>query len=43
MSVIAFLNIFGVTKILCSFEMVLEGKAGGNLTEPLRSEFLENI
>ena len=34
-----FLTILGVTEILCSFRLVLEGKAGRKL--PSRLEFLE--
>ena len=33
----------GVTEILCSFKLVLEGKAGKNIMEFSRLEFLEKI
>ena len=36
-----FLNIFGVTEILCSFRLVLDGKTGTEIPESSRSEFLE--
>ena len=38
-----FLTILGVTKILCSFRLVLEGKTGKEITESLRLEFLEKF
>ena len=36
-----FLTILGVTEILCSFKLVLEGKAGKEIPESSRLEFLE--
>ena len=36
-----FLTILGVTEILCSFRLVLEGKTGKEIPESSRSEFLE--
>ena len=38
-----FLTILGVTEILCSFELVLEGKAGKEIPESSRLEFLEKF
>ena len=38
-----FLTIFGVTEILRSFILVLEGKTGNKLPESSRLEFLEKI
>ena len=38
-----FLTIFGVTQILCSFKLVLEGKTGNEIPESSRLEFLENF
>ena len=38
-----FLTIFGVTQILCSFKLVLEGKTGNKITESSKLEFLENF
>ena len=38
-----FLTIFGVTEILCSFRLVLEGKTGKEISESSRSEFLEKF
>ena len=38
-----FLTILGVTEILCSFKLVLEGKAGKKITESSRLEFLEKF
>ena len=35
-----FLTIIGVTEILCSFRLVLEGKTGKEIPESSRSEFL---
>ena len=35
-----FLTILGVTEILCSFRLVLEGKGGKGIPEFLRLEFL---
>ena len=35
------LAILGVTEILCSFRLVLEGKAGTEIPEPSRLELLE--
>ena len=36
-----FLTILGVTEILCSFRLVLEGKTGNEIPESSRLEFLE--
>ena len=36
-----FLIILGVTEILCSFKLVLEGKTGKKIPESSRLEFLE--
>ena len=33
----------GVTEILCSFRLVLEGKAGREIPESSRLEFLEKF
>ena len=38
-----FLTILGVIEILCSFKLVLQGKAGKEITESLRLEFLEKF
>ena len=38
-----FLTIFGVTEILCSFKLVLERKAGKEIPESSRLEFLEKF
>ena len=38
-----FLTIFGVTEILCSFKLVLEGKTGKEIPELSRLEFLEKF
>ena len=38
--VMIFLNILGVTEILCSFRLVLEGKTGKEIPESSRLEFL---
>ena len=38
-----FLTILGVTKILCSFRLVLEGKTGKEIPQPSRLEFLEKF
>ena len=35
-----FLTILGVTEILCSFRLVLEGQAGKEIPESSRIEFL---
>ena len=40
---LTFLTIFGVTEILCSFRLVLEGKTGKEIPEPSRLEFLEKF
>ena len=37
------MTISGVIEILCSFRLVLEGKAGKEIPESSRSEFLENF
>ena len=41
--VINFLNNLGVTKISCSFRLVLEGKEGNGIPESSRFEFLEKF
>ena len=38
-----FLTILGVTEILCSFKLVLEGKIGKGIPESSRLEFLEKF
>ena len=38
-----FLTIFGVTELLCSFRLVLEGKKGKEIPESLRLEFFEKF
>ena len=38
-----FLTILGVTEILCSFKLVLEGKTGKEIPELSRLEFLEKF
>ena len=38
-----FLTILGVTEILCSFRLVLEGKTGKELPESSRLEFSEKF
>ena len=38
-----FLTIFGITEILCSFRLVLEGKIDKEIPEPSRLEFLEKF
>ena len=38
-----FLTIVGVTEILCSFRLVLEGKTYKEITESSRLEFLEKF
>ena len=38
-----FLNILGVTEILCSFKLVLEGKTGKDTPESSRLEFKEKF
>ena len=41
--VMTFLNILGVTEILCSFRLVPEGKTGKEIPESLKLEFLEKF
>ena len=41
--VMAFLIIFGVTKMLCNFRLVLEGKTGKEIPESSKLEFLEKF
>ena len=41
--VITFLTILGVTEILCSFRLVLDGKKGKEIPESSRLEFLEKF
>ena len=38
-----FLTILGVTEILCSFKLVLEGKAGKEIPESSKLEFIEKF
>ena len=38
-----YLTILGVTEILCSFRLVLEGKAGKKIPMSSRPEFLEKF
>ena len=38
--IMTFLTILGVTEILCSFKLVLEGKTGKEIPESSRLEFL---
>ena len=38
-----FLTILGVTEILCSFKLVLEGKTGKEILQSSRLEFLEKF
>ena len=38
-----FVTIVGVTEILCSFKLVLEGKTGKEIPESSRLEFLEKF
>ena len=38
-----FLTIVGVTEILCSFKLVLQGKTGKEIPESSRLEFLEKF
>ena len=38
-----FLTISGVTEVLCSFRLVLEGKTGKEIPESSRFEFLEKF
>ena len=40
---VTFLIILGVTKILCSFRLVLEGKTGKRIPESSRLEFLKKF
>ena len=41
--VMNFLTILGVTEILCSFRLVLEGKTGKEIPESPRLEFLKKF
>ena len=41
--VMTFLTILGVTEILCSFRLVLEGKTSKEIPESARLEFLEKF
>ena len=41
--IMTFLNISGVTEILCSFKLVLEGKTGKEIPESSGLEFLESF
>ena len=39
----AFLTTLGLTEILCSFRLVVEGKTGKEIPESSRLEFLEKF
>ena len=41
--IMTFLTILGVTEILCSFKLILEGKTGKEIPESSRLEFLEKF
>ena len=41
--IMTFLTILGVTEILCSFKLVLEGKTGKEIPKSSRLEFLEKF
>ena len=41
--IMTFLTILGIIEILCSFRLVLEGKAGKEIPESLRLEFIEKF
>ena len=41
--IMTFLTILGVTEILCSFRLVLEGKTGKEIPGSSRLEFLEKF
>ena len=41
--VMTFLTILGVTEILCSFRLILEGKTGTQIPESSKLEFLEKF
>ena len=41
--IMTFLTILGVTEILCSFKLVLEGKTGKEIPESSRLEFIEKL
>ena len=41
--ILSFLTILGVTEILCSFKLVLEGNTGKEIPESSRLEFLEKF
>ena len=41
--IVTFLTILGVTEILCSFKLVLEGKIGKDIPESSRPESLEKF
>ena len=43
MIIMTFLTMLGVTEILCSFRLVLEGKTGKEIPESSRLEFLEKF
>ena len=42
-SIMALSTILGVTEILCSFKLVLEGKTGQEIPQSSRLEFLEKF
>ena len=37
------LTIVGITELICSFKLVLEGKAGKEIPQPSRLDFLEKF
>ena len=41
--IMTYLTILGVTEILCSFKLILEGKIGKEIPESSRLEFLEKF
>ena len=41
--IMTFLTILGVTEILCSFKLVIEGKTGKEIPESSRLEFLQKF
>ena len=41
--IMTFLTILGVTEVLCSFKLVLEGKTGKEIPESSRLEFIKKF
>ena len=41
--VMTLLTIVGITELICSFKLVLEGKAGKEIPQPSRLDFLEKF